>query len=72
MLPLSMLLYGLYNAPFIRIAKANETNECIVGSVDDTTILATGKNFDETYRTIKDMMKRKNGVFNWSRTYNSP
>ena len=34
----------------------------------DTTILATGKNFDETHKIIRDII----GVFNWSRTYNSP
>jgi hypothetical protein len=39
--PLSMLLYALYNAPLIRMAKPNHPNECIVGFVDDTTLITT-------------------------------
>ena len=70
--PLSMLLCAIYNAPLIRIASNTNTSECIVGFVDDTTLLASGKNFDEAHETIKDMMERPNGVFEWSRTYNSP
>ena len=56
--PLSML-YALYHAPLIPIVKSNETNKCIFGFIDVTTILATGKNFDETHKTIIDMVERK-------------
>ena len=38
--PLSMLLYILYNAPLINIARPNSRNECIIEFVDDTTLLA--------------------------------
>ena len=70
--PLSMLLYILYNAPLIRIASPNDPSECIVRFVDDTTLLACGKNFREVHSILKDMMERKNGVFEWCSTYNSP
>ena len=64
--PLSMLLYAIYNAPLIRIATKDNANECIVGFVDDTTLLASGKDFDEAHGILKDMMERRNGVFEWS------
>jgi hypothetical protein len=70
--PLSMLLYALYNTPLIHIADSNNPNECIVGFVNDTTLLASGDDLDETHQALKDMMEHKNRVFEWSRTYNSP
>jgi hypothetical protein len=70
--PLSMLLYILYNAPLINIADPTAKEECIIGYIDDTTLLASGKTFNDAHNTIKHMMERENGVFNWSRTYSSP
>ena len=70
--PLSTLLYITYNAPLINIANPDNKDECIVGYIDDTTLLTQGKTFKEAHTTIKDMMQRENGVFNWSRTYSSP
>ena len=70
--PLSMLLYAIYNAPLIRVATNENPNERIVGFVDDTTLLASGKNFEEAHGILRDMMERRNGVFEWSRSYNSP
>jgi hypothetical protein len=70
--PLSMLLYILYNAPLINIADPRKKEECIIGYIDDTTLLASGKTFREAHSTIKQMMERNNGVFNWSCTYSSP
>jgi len=40
--------------------------------VDDTTLLASGRDLREAHGTLKKMMERKNGVFDWSKTYNSP
>ena len=45
---------------------------CNISKLDDTTLLASGKDFDEAHKTIKNMMERENGVFEWSRSYNSP
>ena len=70
--PLSMLLYAIYNAPLIRIADSSNPSECIIGYVDDTTLLASGKNVKEAYDTLKNMMERANGVFDWSKSFNSP
>ena len=47
--PLSMLLYAIYNAPLIRIADLSNPSECIIGYVDDTTLLASRKNIKEAY-----------------------
>ena len=66
-----MLLYILYNAPLINIANPEKKEECIIGYVDDTTLLASGRTFKEAHDMIKQMMERKNGVFNWSCTYSS-
>lgn len=70
--PLLMLLYALYNAPLIQVADNNNPNECIIGYVDDTTLLASRGDFNKAYDTLKNMMERANGVFNWSKSYNSP
>jgi len=67
-----MLLYILYNAPLINIADPNAKNKCIIGYIDDTTLLASSKTFTDAHKTIRNMMERENGVFNWSRTYSSP
>ena len=67
-----MLLYTLYDAPLIRTVNPDDKRETIVGFVDDTTRLVTRKDFDETHRVIKDMMGRKNGVFDWFKASNSP
>jgi hypothetical protein len=69
--PLSMLLYAIYNTPLINIVNQNNKNEHIVGFVDDTTLIAVARNFDEMHKIIKHMMERKNGVFDWSKTFNS-
>jgi hypothetical protein len=34
-----------------------------VGFVDDTTLITTGRTFDETHNNIKDMIERKDGLF---------
>ncbi len=67
-----MLLYAIYNAPLIHIANNNNPNEHIVGFMDDTTLMASGKDFDKAHNTLKDMMECTNGIFEWSQTYNPP
>src|SRR5258706_13732327 len=67
-----MLLYAIYNAPLIRIADPTKSNENIIGYVDDTTLLASSRDLKEAQGTLKEMMEHKNGVFDWSKTYNSP
>ncbi len=43
-----------------------------IAYVDDTLILATGKDFSDTHETLTDMMTRPGGVYNWSTNHNSP
>src|SRR5258706_2811093 len=40
--------------------------------MDNTTLLASGKNFKEAHGILKDMMEHRNGIFEWSQMYNSP
>jgi hypothetical protein len=67
-----MLHYVIYNTPLICTADPNNHNKCFVGFVDDTTLLARGKDFELTHNTIKNMMEHNNGIFNWSSNYSSP
>ena len=64
--PLSMLLYTICNAPLICVANKDNPNEHIVGFMDNTTLLASGKNFNEAHDILKNMMECKNIVFKWS------
>jgi len=34
-----MLLYIIYNAPLINIANPMNKNECVIGYIDDTTVM---------------------------------
>ena len=67
-----MLLYTIYNAPLICSVDKHNPKEQIVGFVDNTTLLTSGKDLDKTHANLKNMMECKNGVFNWSQAYNSP
>ena len=67
-----MLLYTIYNTPLISSVDKNNPKEQIVGFINDTTLLASGKDLDEIHATLKYMMECKNGVFDWSQSYNSP
>lgn len=68
--PLSMILYNVYSASLIDVAKGN--NEVVIGYVDDTALLAIGKDFATTTRILKDMLERNGGGLEWSSTHNSP
>ena len=68
--PLSMVLYQFYNADILDIPQ--QTNEAAIAYVDDALIMATAKDFDATHRILADMMSRAEGIYDWSRTHNSP
>jgi ribonuclease HI/exonuclease III len=68
--PLSMALYQYYNADLLEIPESKD--EDAMAYVDDTLLLASGKNFEETHRKLADMMDRKGGVAEWSTDHNSP
>ncbi|KIK13673.1 hypothetical protein PISMIDRAFT_17820 [Pisolithus microcarpus 441] len=67
--PLSMILYVIYSSDLVDIA--NGKNELTLAFVDDTAILATGKDFVSTHATLANMMERENGAYDWSTKHNS-
>ena len=68
--PLSMVLYQFYNADLLDIPTL--ASESAIAYVDDALILATAKDFTATHQMLTDMMTREEGVYDWSRTHNSP
>jgi ribonuclease HI len=68
--PLSMVLYQYYNADILDIP--NRAQESAIAYVDDALILATAKDFNATHQMLTDMMTREDGVYDWSKTHNSP
>lgn len=66
--PLSMIIYILYNADLIEIAR--KTDEDMIRYVDDAIVVAMGKTFEDTTRKIHKIMTRREGAFDWSKDYN--
>jgi hypothetical protein len=46
--------------------------EDAVAYVDNTFMLAIGRNFQNTHQKLIDMMSKERGVINWSKTHSSP
>ena len=67
---LSMILYQYYNANLLNIPEQQE--EEAVAYVDNAFMLATGDNFQDAHKKLKDMMCKERGVENWSETHSSP
>jgi len=68
--PLSMILYILYNADLLELARTPDEDS--LGFVDDALGLAIGKTFKDTTRTLKDFMERPvTGGFRWGYEHNS-
>ena len=68
--PMSMLLYGFYNASLIEVASSQD--ELSPGFVDDSMFLAVGATLQDCHRKLKEMMERPGGGFEWSISHNSP
>jgi ribonuclease HI len=68
--PLSMVMYQFYNTDLIDIPKHPE--EDAEAYVDDTFMLASGKDFPSAHRKLVTMMTRDGGVEDWSKTHSSP
>jgi hypothetical protein len=68
--PLSMLLYILYNADLLDLPD-NPMAEDTIGYVDDIALLATGTDFEESTKRLKDMMTKQDGGLHWSISHNS-
>jgi hypothetical protein len=67
--PLSMIVYLYYNADILDVPWGR--NELAVAYVDDTAFLVEGPTFDDTHATLKRMMTRRGGAFEWSAQHNS-
>ena len=67
--PMSMIVYLFYNADILDIPRTK--NELVVAFVDDTALFVEGPSFDDTHSTLKRMMNRRNGAFEWSAEHNS-
>ena len=61
---LSMLLYTIYNADLVDIAKGK--SEVSTGFVDDCTFIVTGDTLEATHQILKNMMEHPGGGLDWS------
>ena len=52
--PFSMILYIIYNSDLVEVPK--DKNKAALTFVDDTTLLAIGKTFDDTHATLHNML----------------
>ena len=68
--PISMLLYIIYNADLLDLPD-NPISEDAIGYADDIALVATGSDFRETTRHLKEMMTKEDGGLCWSVSHNS-
>ena len=68
--PDSMSHFGFYNALLIETAASKD--KLSPGFVDNSMMLMVGDSLGQCHRTLKDMMERPKGGFEWSPTHNSP
>jgi ribonuclease HI len=67
--PLSMILYIIYNADLLEIARSPK--EEALGFVDDALGMAEGFTLEDNIAALKDFMNREGGGFTWSEEHNS-
>jgi ribonuclease HI len=67
--PLSMALYQFYNADLLDIPTGRD--ESAIAYVDDAILIAKAKTFAQAHEKLKDMMTRKDGAIEWTKTHNS-
>src|ERR1700679_2461019 len=65
----SGISYLIYNSDLPETVNPKAGENALL-FVDDTAIIATGKNFNETHAKLKDIMTRAGGVFEWAETHN--
>lgn len=68
--PLSVLLYKIYNLLLLECADTTQ-NVSALGFIDDVSVLAVGKDLDDTSAKLRNYMERRGGARDWSRTRNS-
>ena len=67
--PLSMALYQFYNADILDIPEGK--HEEAMAYVDDTILITSGPNFQDTHDKLHAMMTRNGGAINWAEKHNS-
>ncbi|KDN39715.1 hypothetical protein RSAG8_08633, partial [Rhizoctonia solani AG-8 WAC10335] len=68
--PLSVVFYLLYNSPLVQIPRPPDHELCIA-YIDDITFVVWGDTFEENHCVLVDMMTRRKGALDWSRTHSS-
>jgi len=66
--PLSGIAFQFYNADLIDIPDKKNGKDAVT-FVDDTLLLAQGKDLETTNNKVTDMMERAGGVLAWSKTH---
>lgn len=69
--PLSMILYIIYDSDLVDIAIGRGKKERTLAFVDDTAFIAIGKSFHDTHATLKHMLERPGGGYDWAGAHNS-
>jgi Reverse transcriptase (RNA-dependent DNA polymerase) len=67
--PSSSVFYGFYNTDLIE--PTSDPNELKSAFVDDTIFFVTGTTYKENNTKLTNMMTRRNGAADWSKTHNS-
>jgi len=66
--PLSGIAFQFYNADLVDVRDVNK-GEDVVAFMDDTLLLAWGKNLTDTNMQVKQMMTRRGGGLDWSKSH---
>ena len=70
--PLFVILYKIYNCMLLKcIELLGLTGAGAFAFIDDITVIALGRNLQETCRILTAFMQSPGGANNWSRTCNS-
>jgi hypothetical protein len=69
--PLLMILYIIYNADLVDVAKNHSKSKSTLAFVDDTAFIAVGSSFQEMHRILSNMLNRPGGGYEWSNAHNS-
>ena len=65
-----MILYIIYNADLLEITE-DVISEDALGYVNDVALLAVGQDFAETTTKLRNLMEKREGGLDWSRSHNS-
>jgi hypothetical protein len=67
--PSSSVFYGFYSTDLIE--PTSDPNELKSAFIDDTMFFVAGNSYEENNAKLNNMMTRRNGTANWSKTHNS-